>query len=321
MSPLSLAFSALSPAGPRAGLNIFIFHRVLPEPDPLFPGEVDAERFKRMLGWLRDWFKVLPLDEAIRLQDQGRLPARAAAITFDDGYADNHDIAMPLLEEAGMNASFFIATGFLDGGRMWNDSLIEAVRHTRLEHLDVSDLAPALADLPLMPVGSWEQRRQAVKALIGRVKYLEPELRLTLVEAVLARAGVQASNRLMMSSAQVRAMRKRGMVIGAHTVNHPILAGLDDAQARQEILSSKQTLEALLDERVGLFAYPNGKPGVDYSPASVAVARACGFDAAVSTRHGVARRDTDRFELPRFTPWDPSRWRFGLRMAQHLALN
>lgn len=321
MSLTSSAFSVLSRSGPHAGLNIFIFHRVLPAPDPLFPGEVDADRFRRILTWLREWFNVLPLDEAIRLQAEGRLPSRAVAITFDDGYADNHDIALPLLEEAGLNASFFIATGFLDGGRMWNDSLIEAVRHCRLDALEVSDLAPALSDLPRLALGSWELRRTAVEALIGRAKYLAPEPRLALVEAVLARAGVHASDRLMMTSDQVRAMRARGMVIGAHTVNHPILASLDDAAAHREIVESKQRLESLLDDRVGLFAYPNGKPGVDYSPASVAIARACGFDAAVSTQPGVARRDSDRFQLPRFTPWDTSRWRFGLRMARHLALH
>jgi peptidoglycan/xylan/chitin deacetylase (PgdA/CDA1 family) len=108
------------------------------------------------------------------------------------------------------------------------------------------------------------------------------------------------------------------MVIGAHTVNHPILAELDDAAAQREMRAGREGLEGLLDERVRLFAYPNGRPGVDYSPANVGAVRAAGFDAAFSTAWGAARRGCDMAQLPRFTPWDRTRVRFGLRMADNL---
>jgi hypothetical protein len=124
MRPL---FSWLSPAGPGARLSVLIFHRVLARPDPLFPGRGGRpSTFDAICRWLRHWFEVLPLDRAVQALRDGTLPARAAAITFDDGYADNHDLALPMLEAAGLSACFFIATGFLDGGRMWNDVLIEA---------------------------------------------------------------------------------------------------------------------------------------------------------------------------------------------------
>lgn len=318
MSLFKLTFSALSPAGAAARLNILIFHRVLPQPDPLFPGEVDAARFAAMLGWLGQWFQVLPLDEAVRRLAEGSLPARAAAITFDDGYADNCTVAMPLLQRAGMTATFFVATGFLDGGRMWNDTLIEAVRGAAGTELALRDLAEVYADLPPLPLSNWAHKRAAVETLIARTKYLEPKARQALVDAVGRRSGAHLSDSLMMSSDQVRQLRAGGMGIGAHTVNHPILARLEDAEAKLEIMASKATLEALIDERVGLFAYPNGKPGTDYSDASVALVRGCGFDAAVSTSPGVSSRDSDLFQLPRFTPWDRQRWRYGLRLVRNM---
>jgi len=106
--------------------------------------------------------------------------------------------------------------------------------------------------------------------------------------------------------------------VGAHTVNHPILAQLPDVAARDEITHGRDVLQALLDSRIGLFAYPNGRPGSDYLPAHVDMVRALGFDAAFSTTWGAASARSPAYELPRFTPWDRSRLRFGARLARNL---
>ena len=132
---------ALSPAGDEAQLSILIFHRVLPKVDPLFPLELTSARFDAVCRWLRRWFNVIPLDEAVQALSRRELPARALAITFDDGYADNHEVALPILLKHGLPATFFIATGFLDGGRMWNDTVIESLRHCKAARLDLSRYA------------------------------------------------------------------------------------------------------------------------------------------------------------------------------------
>ena len=113
-------------------------------------------------------------------------------------------------------------------------------------------------------------------------------------------------------------MRQAGMQIGAHTVSHPILARLTDEQARTEIGDSKRFLEKLLGERITVFAYPNGKAGEDYLPQSVEVVRDLGFDAAVSTDWGASRKDDDPLQIKRFTPWDKTRLRFGVRLLRNL---
>jgi peptidoglycan/xylan/chitin deacetylase (PgdA/CDA1 family) len=121
------AFSLASPSGQNGRLSIFIFHRVLPKPG-LFPDEPDAKRFDELMGWIKSWFNVLPLDDAIVQLREQSLPARAAAIAFDDGYADNFTLALPILLKHKMSATLFIATGLLDGGRMWNDTInVDAV--------------------------------------------------------------------------------------------------------------------------------------------------------------------------------------------------
>lgn len=306
---------ALSPAGPQARLSILIFHRVLTQPDPLFPGEQDIRRFDEVLSWVSKWFQVLPLDEAVARLQAGTLPARAAAITFDDGYADNATNALPVLQHHGMAATFFVATAFLDGGRMWNDSVVEAVRTCRAEVLDLKG-----EGLGAYALKSNEQRRIAIEALLANIKYLEPVKRQEAVAFVQRCAGGVLPDDLMMTSRQVKALRHAGMQIGAHTCSHPILAKLPDEEALNEITGSKSVLESLLGETITLFAYPNGKPGKDYLAKHAAMVRQAGFLAAVSTSYGVSSAATDRYQLPRFSPWDSGRFRYGVRMLSNLRM-
>ena len=302
----------MSPAGTGARLSTLIFHRVLPAPDPLFPDETDARQFSEVCGWLKSWFNLLPLDEAVARLKAGSLPARAACITFDDGYADNYLVAMPILQQYGLTATFFVATGFLDGGRMWNDSIIETVRGCTGALLDLSSL-----NLGQHPMSTLVEKRTAIAALIRKIKY-QPTARRIGVTAEIARlAKAQLPHNLMMTSLQVKTMRRAGMQIGAHTVSHPILAQLTDDQAKGEISDSKVFLEQLLGEPIGLFAYPNGKPGEDYSPQTVEVVRRLGFDAAVSTQWGASQQGDDPLQIRRFTPWDGTRLRFGVRMLRN----
>ena len=305
-------YSVLSPAGPRGRLSVFIFHRVLSAPDPLLPNEPDVRQFDQMLGWIRSGFNVLPLDEAVGRIKAGTLPARSASITFDDGYADNCTLAMPMLLKHGLSATFFIATGYLDGGRMWNDSVTEAVRKCAANKLDLGILG-----MECLPTASISQKLAARDKLLRQIKYLPPGTRLKVCAQLAEQVGGGLPDDLMLRSDQVIAMRHAGMVIGAHTQGHPILAKLEAPEVRREILESKLCLEGMLGERVGLFAYPNGGPGTDYRAGDVDVVRELGFDAAVSTAWGTAGCGSDLFQIPRFTPWDRTRGRFGARMVSN----
>ena len=319
MLPIKPLLSLLSPALARGRLSLLIFHRVLPRSDPIFPGEVDAGQFDQILGWLRAWCNVLPLDQAVARLKSGSLPARAAAITFDDGYADNHDVALPLLARHGLPACFFIATGFLDGGRMWNDTVIEALRRCRGEVIDLRGLGlPEPSGDDRWALTDVASRRRVIESVIGRIKYVDPAQRQLLADAVAVRSGAQLPDDLMMTRTQVRKLCSAGMQIGAHTHSHPILARLPAQDALQEIRQSKESLEQLLDQRIDLFAYPNGRPGKDYDQTSVDLVRQLGFAAAVSTAVGAADAAADPLQLPRFTPWDRTRTRFGLRLASNL---
>ena len=313
---IRLPLQLLSPGGARAKLNTFIFHRVLPTPDHIFPNEVDAKRFDEMLGWITQWFNVLPLDEAIARLQKNSLPPRAAAITLDDGYEDNYSVAMPLLKKHDVSATFFIATGFLNGGRMWNDSVIEAIRRTTKRSLDLTSIG-----LDTIPVSNIHEKRAAIAKVIGALKYEQFDARRTKSDSLGQLAGIELPTDLMMTPEQVHQMRAQGMGIGAHTVNHPILARIDLKSAEQEILNSKDFLEGLIKEPIKLFAYPNGKLGQDYGPEHAALAQKLGFAASVATNWGAASNRSDPFNIPRFTPWDTNRLSFGTRLLRNYVQN
>lgn len=293
----------------RERLSILLFHRVSAAQDALFPAEAWAANFRAKMRLLRHFCHVLPLEEAALRLQAGTLPARAVCVTFDDGYADNHDVALPILREEGVHATFFIATAYLDGGRMWNDTVIETLRRYPGERLDLRAL-----DLGEYDTAGAAPRRAAIDALLERIKYLPGEARQATVDAVARAAGVTPPDDLMMTRAKVRALHRAGMGIGAHTRRHPILARESADATRDEIAGGKAELEGIIDAPVNLFAYPNGKPAQDYRREHVEQVRDAGFHAAVSTAWGASRRGADAFQLARFTPWDIPPARFLARL-------
>ncbi|MEQ8802554.1 MAG: polysaccharide deacetylase family protein [Haliea sp.] len=273
------------------------------------PGEITVREFEWQMGLLRDHFNVLSLRDALEYLEHGSLPPRSVCITFDDGYADNLTVALPVLERYGFAATVFVSSGFLSGGQMWNDSIIEALRVLR----------PGPLDLRLLGLGEFDVedgsgRLSTAMGIIRASKYLPLERRTEVVQYLMEAAKTRSEG-LMLTHEGLRELRRRGVEVGGHTVSHAILASLDEDEARSEITRGKADLEAILGEPVSYFAYPNGRRDQDYRRVDVNLVRDAGFLAAVTTNWGVSSPPTPRFELPRFTPWDRSRVKYLIRMA------
>ncbi len=306
--------TVLSPRGARARLTILIYHRVLAERDGLFPAQVTAESFDAQLSALKSVFNVLPLSEAIARLASASLPPRAACITFDDGYADNATIALPILQRHGLHATFFVASAYLNGGRMFNDTVIHAIRNSRGSAIDLSMLGLGSYDL-----GSAEAKCRAIDAILKKVKYLPAGEREDTAEGLARLAtDVPLPGNLMMDTRQLQSLACAGMEIGGHTASHPILAKLGVAAAKRDISEGRECLEALSGAKIKLFAYPNGRPGADYLPEHVDIVRKLGFTAAVSTQWGSAKRNSDLFQLPRFTPYTNNILQFSPLLLRNL---
>lgn len=305
--------SALSPAGARGKLTILQFHRVPAQVDPLSPTEMGQVEFEKILDFFMSCTRILPLGEATRALARNKLPDRAVALTFDDGYAEWVDVISPVLRSRNLHATFFVTTEQLTGATMWHERINAAVRALPEQAAVLPYGFGSFADLRV-----FKHRARLALELQERFKYVPLAERNLAIAALEAQATVPLERPQSFDEASVRHLHNQGFDIGGHTIHHPILNQSDDAEALAEIGGSKERLEGIIGAPVTLFAYPNGRPLRDFSTRHVEMVKACGYHAAVITGGGVAQGSSDPFQLPRFTPWGNEPTRMALQVARNL---
>lgn len=288
--------------------GILIYHRVLDEPDSLRPFEVDRYTFAKQLEILTRFCSLLPLSEALERSRDGTLPPRSICITFDDGYADNSEIALPLLLKYGAVATFFVATAYIDGNCMFNDLVIEAVRGCRK-----TEMVVPWRDEPVLLGRAAASRTDAINRILNEIKYLNIDVRQEQAQYLANKYGADLAGCRMMVRAQIRGLAEAGMDIGGHTVSHPILRNVTGERSRAEIEEGKATLEEIVQRDICAFAYPNGRRGTDYSDRDVAIVEQCGFEYALTTEWDLVSETSPSFELPRVSIGQHQGWRLWMK--------
>jgi peptidoglycan/xylan/chitin deacetylase (PgdA/CDA1 family) len=228
----------------------------------------------------REGFELVSLDEARRRLVEGE-GAPFAALTFDDGYRDTLDEALPVLERRRAPFTVYCATGFIErAARLWWLELEEAIR--RLDTVDIGT-ARLAAQTPAEKSAAFDRIYWLLR---GRS---EPEL-LETVGDLARRAGFDSetlSDGLFMEWSEVFQLSRHPLAtIGAHGVTHRRLAHWSAAEARAEMADCKGSLEARLGLEVKTFAYPVGDP-TSAGSREFGLARELGFATAVTTRPGM----------------------------------
>src|SRR5258708_13698366 len=161
------------------------------------------------------------------------------------------------------------------------------------------------------------RRQAAYVAVWDSLRRLEEEEREALmieVRSKMSKRGRSPGSGRPMTRAEVGALVTDGLVtIGAHTVSHPLLTGLQAAVRRFEILESKSACEALLGGPIAAFAYPYGNLDAEGRAAVAAPGFACGC----ATTNGPVTAACDIFALPRIQvlDWDGEEFERALRSA------
>ena len=306
------ALSLLSPSGGSATLSILTFHNLPIQRDPLVPNELCFAEFEEILDFIQASANVLSLAEAVRALANQTLPSRAIAITFDDGYAEWTQHVAQALRRRSLPATFFVTTGHLSGAALWHERIVAAVRALPARGAILPYGLGGYRDLSARSV-----RESLARELQLRLKYASLTDRLATIAMLEKQAILELLLPKRFGVDDVRTLHSQGFDIGAHTVQHPILNECSDAEALAEIGGSREELEGIIGGKVTIFAYPNGRPDLDFQAKHVEMVKASGYKAAVTTGGGVASRSTDVFQLPRTAIWGRSHW----HMAYHLARN
>ena len=289
--------------GPR--LLILTYHRVLPADHPARAYEeqgmvVSPEQLEMQLRLLGRYVTYMHLDDWLALRDSGAaLPRLACAVTFDDGWADNHEHAYPLLLRLKVPACIYLATARIGTRRgFWPTRLSRQL----FGAWKAGDQAFFDSMALHLPAAVWsgsvapQRQRLAAHALIDGLKlhYVDEQIDAAL-DAVLKGESDPADSDVL-DWQQVRVMAASGLVkFGSHTRDHRrLVADLSDADMDHEVAGSLQDLRDHLPDWRGGFCYPNG----DSSASSLLLVGKY-YSHSVLTEFGINSQHVDRQRLRR----------------------
>jgi len=283
---------------------IFMLHNVRParagDFQPNHHLEVTPEFLRAMLAHLRSrGIDVITMDEVHHRLMNRKFDRRFACLTFDDGYRDNRDYALPVMREFGAPFTAFIASDFAEGsGRLWWVALEMAIAKASSIEVTIGGNAMRLDS------SNASAKQAAFDRLHDWLRSLPEHDLQREVGALCARHGVDQAaicRDLCMSWDELKSFAADPLVtVGAHSITHCNLAHQSEATAREEMTASRARIEEKLQRPVVHLAYPYG----DKDAAGVrefALAASSGYKTAVTTRPGMVFRESSRHltALPR----------------------
>jgi len=247
-----------------------------------------AAVFETQIRYLKAHFSIVSLDEIIASLVEGNVRANLLALTFDDGLRNNFTVAYPVLQKFAAPATFFVCPGLVGtGGWIWTHEA-----RMRLRSLQPGEFTE-FSKLAGVPAGGVEEMIEWMKCLeCAQRGKIETALR-TYTSGF---SPTQEQRELydLMSWEELSRLDAELITIGSHTMVHPILSALDEANCAREISDSRTLLEARLGRKVDYFCYPNGAKN-DFVVKCVRKS----YRAAVSTECNVLTPINSLFNLPR----------------------
>ena len=279
----------------KSSLHVLLFHKVGPTAVPLFGESIKSHIFERQICFLKKIYEIVSFHDLGHLNFRPKSSKDFLILTFDDGYKDNYTHAFPVLKKHRIPATVFLATDYINTGRLlWYDRLAR-ILYTSVDRPDKNTLLrsemPQEASFLLERffAADSSQKVSCLRSLALQLKEIPEErredllVRLATVCKVKEEAGDE--NRAMLSWDEVMEMSRHGISFGSHTRSHPMLSRVSQHEAHREITGSRRIIEEKLGRPVTVFAYPFGKEA-DYSPDILRILKEEGFEYACTTTQG-----------------------------------
>jgi peptidoglycan/xylan/chitin deacetylase (PgdA/CDA1 family) len=303
------------------------YHRIADEQRDPYSLCVNLQQFGEHMEVLNELANPIHLDQLAQFLKSGRIPPRTVAVTFDDGYADNLYHGKPILEQCQVPATVFVVSGYM-GKEFWWDELENVLlapstlpAKLRFSLGGISFRYPPNSPDPSIPVdGDYQTRTDLLQILYKKMLPLPVEVRREVIDYLSDWANIKpeaSSACRVMTADELVQLSSGGLVdIGAHSVTHPLLSGLEADAQRAEILQSKETVEKILGHNLKSFSFPHGLPSEETRD----LVRDAGFICACSSFNDIAWRGSDPFNLPRFWPQNWNENKFKKWLQRWLAL-
>jgi peptidoglycan/xylan/chitin deacetylase (PgdA/CDA1 family) len=294
---------------PLSHLIVLNYHRIYNDVlDTLFDEQVfgpSVEEFEQQILWLKEVASVLSEEDLLRIvRDQKPLPRRSALITFDDGYKDNYELAVPILKKLAVPAIFFIPTQIVNERKLgWWDIISYLVKRTNRSYIKFNGCE--------FSFNNDSERFSAIGKILKIMKTSKYETTKDLVEKLAESCRVEMPSQTMQSDQlmtwdEIKDSSRNGIAIGSHTVSHRVLAMIDPAEQKIELEESKAALEDHLGHPIHSLSYPVGGYS-SFTHETKSLAMAAGYTIAFSFNTGYNHhRISDPFNVKRIAP--PQDW-------------
>lgn len=298
---------------------ILMYHSVRNDPQEfanlIGPGITHAaSTFKRHMEIIAREFAPVTLNDILLfLRGQGNLPRKAVAVTFDDGFSDNYEVAAPILRHFGICAAFYATVSLIEtSAAPWYCRLRYAFSTTReTKWTDAFDGKTWSLTDPA-------SRDVALSVAFDRCASLvadKQEVAIQTIETSLQAAFSTGGQRSMMNWDELRELKATGHIVGSHTLTHPNLAHVsDDEGVRRELEESRRRIESELGSEVVHFSYPHPALNPQWSAKTIKMTESVGYKTAVTTTWGAVRAGANPLCLRRIgapRPEDRFRWEVG----------
>jgi peptidoglycan/xylan/chitin deacetylase (PgdA/CDA1 family) len=288
----------------KKGAAVLFYHSIMEDPAPHEQslGEIirSTKTFRQQMEMLAREYRPVSLDDVSGFaRDQKDLPSRAVVVTFDDGYADNLEVAAPILNRLGIPSVVYVTVDCVERQLMpWPARLRYACLTTKKTQMNAPEGGVWSLRTPEERTDSFNRSLEHCARLSGMTQ----ETYVAAVERELEVDSRDISKGLMMTWDQMRQLRKQGHTIGSHTMTHPNIAYVSDGEVETELGESKRKLEAALHERILHFAYPGPALRPNWSQRSLQLSRELGYQTATTVEPGVVRAGDDPLRMRRIGP-------------------
>ncbi|MGM0609427.1 MAG: polysaccharide deacetylase family protein [Candidatus Muiribacteriota bacterium] len=280
-------------------LSILTFHRITEKQQNYFipPMAITSSGFEALIKNISHFYKFVDLKTAADKIKNNEYTGNSVAVSFDDGYKDNYDIAMPVLKKYNIPATFFVPVNQIDNNEpYWWDFLYYIVKNYRerlvsffeKETKNFSEFQSINRNIHL-------SEDMYCRVLVQQINSMTETDRITFLEKLKNSFGAYDGKRLLMNWNEIKDLKKQNFSIGSHTLSHIPLTDLNEAEVEKEINLSKKILEKRINSPVNGFCYPRGAWNKDIE----SIVKKAGYDYAVTTEYGTNSKKFNLYSMKR----------------------